>query len=92
MNRSRVRTIAISIVLVYVLVSYQVLNDSVISVNENSIFHTHSGAFMPGYALGMFFGLVGGKGWVFVGQLITFAGLYVVLDGVLKVLPYKKEQ
>ncbi|MEJ1236836.1 hypothetical protein WBG78_01835 [Chryseolinea sp. T2] len=92
MNRSRVRTIAISIALVYVLVSYQVLHDSVISVNENSIFHTHSGVFMPGYALGMLLGLLGGTGWVLVGQAITFAGLYVVLDGILKTLPYKKEQ
>ena len=62
-ENTKIKGIAIVVIFIYVVTSYQVLIDSVISVNTASFFYKLSNTpfFAPGYALGMFLGLIGGN-------------------------------
>ena len=76
---------AFVVAFVYELLAYQVLIDRVTSVNRSSFFYGlgESGWFMPGYILGEFLGLVGGMGWAVIGQIVTFAVFYLMLEAGL---------
>lgn len=72
--------IAFAISFVYVGVSYLVLLNTTISVDESSMFYTlrSSQVFLPGYILGFILGFFGGNGFVFLGQVITFIVVFYV--------------
>ena len=70
------------ITVLYIVIATSILFDSIININEDSLFYTISQSefniFLPGYLIGGNLGLIGGDLGVLIGQLLSFTFLFLI--------------
>lgn len=78
--------IAMAISFVYVSISYLVLLNSIVSVDETSMFYLLDTRdfFLPGYFLGFILGFIGRHGFLLLGQVVTFILFFLGVRNVVK--------